>query len=164
MQRRASRSRGAVPRMEADRIDSVLAAEGPPIEILEHTADAGIVARGATLAAAFAHAAEGMYGLMVDTAAVKERTARTIDVRADDPADLLVAWLLELLFLTEAEGLVFRRFAVDLQGGALHATAYGELLDEERHAVGLEIKAVTRHLLAVQQEETGVAVRVLFDV
>lgn len=150
--------------MEADRADSALAAEGPPLEILEHTADAGIVARGATLAEAFARAAEGMYSLMVDTAAVEERTARTIDVRADDPADLLVAWLLELLFLTEGEGLVFRRFEVDIQGGALHAAAYGEALDEERHAVGLEIKAVTRHLLAVQQQGTRVTVRVLFDV
>ena len=38
----------------------------PRYEPLEHTSEAGVIAHGATLAEAFANAAEGMYDLMLD--------------------------------------------------------------------------------------------------
>lgn len=132
-------------------------------EILEHTADAGIVAHGRTLAEAFAHAAEGMYALMVDLKDVRERDAREINVRAPDLPGLLTAWLLELLFLTETEGLVFRRFEVETTGTSLRGRAYGEPLDPEQHEPGGDIKGVTRHMLEVAPDNDGYRVRVLFD-
>jgi len=87
-----------------------MAEQPPPFEILEHTADAGIVAHGRTMAEAFAHAAEGMYALMVDLDGIREIETREVTVQAPDLHNLLTGWLLELLFLTETEGLVFRRF------------------------------------------------------
>ena len=138
--------------------------ERPPFEIWEHTADAGVVARGATLADAFAHAAEGMYALMVDLSQVEEREARDISVEGDDPEHLLVNWLLELLFLTDVEGLVFRRFEVEIEGDRLRARAYGEPLDPARHAPAAAVKAVTRHGLEISRENGAYRVRVLFDI
>lgn len=141
----------------------------PPtrFEILEHTADAGIVARGATMAEAFEAAAEGMYALMVDPTGVRE--TETVDVTATgaDDCQLLEHWLLELLFLTETEALVFGRFDVTIDGATLHARAHGERLDRERHAIRGEVKGVTRHLTQVEREDGqaggGYRVRVLFD-
>jgi SHS2 domain-containing protein len=137
----------------------------PRFEIIEHTADAGIVARGATLADAFAAAAEGMYALMVDVGAVRETEARDVTAAGADACRLLEHWLLELLFLTETERLVFRRFEVDIaqDGASLRARAFGERLDPERHAVSAAVKGVTRHLTEVTPEDGGVRVRVLFD-
>lgn len=135
----------------------------PPFEIWEHTADAGVVARGATLGATFAHAAEGMYALMVDLGGVEERESREIAVTGDDAERLLVNWLLELLFLTEVEGLVFCRFQVEVEDGRLRGRAYGEPLDPDRHVLGSAVKAVTRHGLEVVPEDGGYRARVLFD-
>jgi len=138
----------------------------PRYEPLEHTAEAGVIARGATLAEAFANAAEGMYALVLELDGVEEREERTIEIEGDGYEALLVDWLLELVFLTETEGLVFRRFAVDeLLEGRLRARAYGERFDPERHrSYNVMVKAVTRHMLEIGREDGGWRVQVLFDV
>ena len=85
----------------------------PRYEPLEHTSEAGVIAHGATLAEAFANAAEGMYDLMLDLGGIEERETREIAVTGANHEELLVDWLLELVFLTETANLVFRRFRVD---------------------------------------------------
>jgi SHS2 domain-containing protein len=135
----------------------------PHFEILEHTADAGIVAHGSTLAEMFAHAAEGMYALMVGLEGVRDTEVREIAASGEDLERLLTNWLLELLFVTEMEGLVFRRFDVQVQGMSLRARAYGEAVDRERHELGGVVKGVTRHMMEVVPEDSGYRARVLFD-
>ena len=137
----------------------------PHYEILEHTADVGLIAHGRTPAEVFEHTAEGMYALMTDLAALTEREQREVRVSAADREHLLVAWLLELLFLTETEGLLFRRFAVDLEdGAALRGRAFGEPFDPGRHETGVAVKAVTHHLLELREDPDGFHARVLFDI
>lgn len=132
-------------------------------EVLEHTADAGIVARGATIEAVFAAAAAGMYSLMVDPATVGESLNRLVETSGQDVEHMLSNWLLELLLLTEVEDLVFRRFEVEIDGQVVRGTAFGEELDEARHAVRGMVKGVTRHLLSVEQASEGYVARVVFD-
>ena len=140
-------------------------AKGGRYEVLEHTADAGVVAHGRTLGETFAAAAEGMYALMVNPRTVGESVEREVALSAPDRERLLVAWLLELLFLTQTEGLVFRRFDVTLDGeSALRARVWGEPLDPNRHEAGTEVKAVTRHQLEVAEEDGGYRARVIFDI
>jgi SHS2 domain-containing protein len=138
-------------------------ARHPDFEILEHTADAGIIAYGASLEEVFSHAAEGMYSLMVDLGDVREAESRDIESEAKGLANLISSWLVELLFLTETESLVFRRFELDIQGNTLHGQAFGEHIDPSRHKVGGVVKGVTRHLLEVSQTADGYRARVLFD-
>ena len=137
----------------------------PPYELLEHTADAGVIAHGESLAEAFCHAAEGMYSLMVDPATVEEQESRQVAVMAEDTEGLLIAWLLELLFLTETQDMVFRRFAVEEIGPTeLRGRAFGEPLDRARHRTGVGVKAITRHMLEIAPENGGYRVQVLFDI
>lgn len=138
----------------------------PRYEPLEHTAEAGIIARGATLAEAFANAAEGMYALVVEVEDVAEREARAVELEGDSLEALLTDWLLELVFLTETEGLVFRRFEIEeLSDTRLRARVYGERFDPERHrSHNVMVKAVTRHLLEIGREDGGYRVQVLFDI
>ena len=138
----------------------------PPYEPLEHTSEAGIIAHGDTLARAFANAAEGMYALMLELDGVAEREERAVTIEADGYEQLLIDWLLELLFLTETEDLVFRRFTVDeLTSTRLRGRAWGERFDDARHrSHNVMVKAVTRHLLDVAQENGGWRVQVLFDI
>lgn len=137
----------------------------PPYELLEHTADAGVIAYGESLAEAFCHAAEGMYSLMVDPSTVDERESRQVAVMAEDTEGLLIAWLLELIFLTETQDMLFRRFAIDeISPTQLQGWAFGEPLDRSRHPTGVGVKAVTRHMLEIAPEDGGYRVRVLFDI
>lgn len=138
----------------------------PRYEPFEHTSEAGIIARGATLAEAFANAAEGMYALQVELADVREREERRVELEREGAEELLVDWLLELVFLTDTEGLVFRRFEVEeLSGTRLRARAWGEPFDPERHrSHQAVVKAITRHLLEIAPEDGGYRVQVLFDI
>jgi len=136
-----------------------------PYRILDHTADVGLEAEGATLAEAFANAATGMYSIMVHLDRVSERVQRPVEVETEDVEGLLTAWLLELLFITEVEGLVFRRFDVlEASPTRLVAVAHGEPLDPERHPKGAVVKAVTRHGLEVGPIEGGYRARVILDI
>ena len=136
-----------------------------PYCILDHTADVGLEAEGATLAEAFANAATGMYSIMVHLDRVSEKVQRPVEVQAEDVEGLLTAWLLELLFITEVEGLVFRRFDVrEASPARLVAIAHGEPLDRKRHPKGAVVKAVTRHHLEVKPFEGGYRVRVILDI
>ncbi len=137
----------------------------PAFEILEHTADAGIVAHGASLEETFANAAAGMFALMVDLQGVRPSEERCIEVEARDREGLLVRWLTELLYYLDAEQMLFSRFVVDeLSDTRLRARALGEPIDRERHRLHFGVKAVTRHMLEVAPEDGGYRGRVLFDI
>ena len=138
----------------------------PRYEPLEHTGEAGVVAHGATLAEAFANAAEGMYALIVELDGVEEREMRQVALEGTSHEALLVDWLLELIFLTETEGLIFRRFQVDeLSETRLRGRAWGERFDPERHrSNNVMVKAVTQHMLEIAPEDGGYRVQVLLDI
>ncbi len=136
-----------------------------PYEVLEHTADAGIIARGAELAELFANAGLGMLSLMVDLEGVEPKEERRIEVEARDREGLLVRWLTELLYYLDAEEMLFRRFEMgEVSETRLRARGFGERIDRGRHRLHFGVKAVTRHLLEVRQEDGGYRATVLFDI
>ncbi len=137
----------------------------PPFEILEHTADAGIVAHGGSLTELFANAAAGMFALMAEPEDVRPAEERRIEVEARDREGLMVRWLTELLYHLDAEEMLFSRFEVEeVSETRLRARAFGERIDPERHRLHFGVKAVTRHLLEVGQEDEGYRARILFDI
>ncbi len=133
-------------------------------ETIEHTAEIGIRAHGASLEEAFANAARGMFSLMIDLDQIKEVEVRDIAVRAADQELLLAEWLSELLFLFDVEHVLFCRFQVEFPApGELRGQAWGERVDPDRHRIGLGIKAVTHHMLQIERED-GYRASVIFDV
>jgi SHS2 domain-containing protein len=134
-------------------------------EVIEHTADTGVVAYGADLKEALANLAWAMSSLMADLEAVEEQVCREVAVEAGDRESLVVSWLNELLFILDVEGLVFRRFEVmELTDTGLRARCYGERLDARRHNLKGGIKAATYHMLRVAREDDVHSIRVIFDV
>jgi len=132
-------------------------------ELIEHTADVGVKAHGKTLAEAFEHAAEAMFDIITDTSKIDTVGEYDIQLRSPDLDQLLVDWLSELLFLNGAKNLVFGKFEVVLDGTHLSAKVYGEEYSNKKHKMGVEIKAVTYHMLEVHAEKPYF-VQVLFDI
>jgi protein archease len=134
-------------------------------DFIEHTADVGIVAYGASLEEALGNAAYAMFTLVVDLDGVKEKVCREIEFQAEDQESLIVSWLNELLYLLDTEGIVFKRFEVTkLNESSLKANAYGEPLDLERHNIRGGVKAATYHMLQVAKDDKGYSLRVIFDI
>ena len=142
-----------------------------PFRFLEEiaTADVAFEAWGETLEALFVAAADATTNTMVENPeAIEDRQRRPIRLE-EGSADLLLLRLLEeLIYFKDAEGLLLRVPAVRIRGrdGALvlDAEACGEPLDPTRHRLLADVKAVTLHLLRVEQTARGWEASVVLDV
>ena len=133
-------------------------------ELLEHTAEVGLRIEGETLEEVFAQAALGLLTIMTEPESVQERLSRTVEATAPDREALLVAWLNELIYLFETQGLLFRRCRIQhLEDTALSAECTGEPFDPARHTIRCGVKAATYHLLEVRGNGRWRA-RVLLDI
>lgn len=128
-------------------------------QLIEHTADVGLIAYGQTLAEAFANAAYGLFSIIAELKTVKETESRQLELSEEDPEALLFEWLNRLIYLFDVEMLLFKRFDVrDFDEHGLKATCYGEKYDSSRHQLKTEVKAATYHLLKVDSEKNQVQV------
>lgn len=135
-----------------------------PFEILDHTADVRLRARGATPAEVCEQAAHGLMALLVAPETVQGREEECIAVDGDDAVDLLIRWLHELLFRFDARRRVFADIRVtDLSEWRLKAVLRGEAFDPRRHKPRQEIKAVTYHGARFERAGDGWVAEVLFD-
>ena len=133
-------------------------------EIVNHTADVGIIAYGADVNQAFANAARALFSLITELDNVEEVLLRDIELTAPDQESLLVEWLNELIYLFDAENIVFKRFdIIRLNNTRLRARSYGEKVDSSKHKLKTGVKAATYHMLRVDKAN-GCKVQVLFDI
>ena len=119
-----------------------------------HDADIGVAGEGATLADAFAQAAHALMAVITD-AAIEPRERIVISCEAPTPELLFVDWLNALIYEVATRGMLFARFDVTTDGQRLHASAWGEPLDRERHRPAVEVKGATYTALAVEQLAGG---------
>lgn len=128
-------------------------------------ADVGVRAWGPTRAAAFEQAALGMFALVVAPDEVTPAESREVRAQGDTPADLLVNWLNECLYVHEIEGFAIQSAEVTrLEAAMVHGLLRGEELDRSRHRVGTMVKAVTHHRVGVTQAGDRHEVSVVVDV
>jgi SHS2 domain-containing protein len=133
--------------------------------VLEHTADIGFEALGASREELFANAASALINLVVDLDTIRPSRELTVKAEGSTLPDLLVNWLSEILYLHDAEGWLFRDFRVQELGEKLiTATARGEKFDRGRHQAKLQVKAVTYHQLALQETPQGWRAQVYVDI
>jgi SHS2 domain-containing protein len=134
--------------------------------IFDHTADLGVEVTGATQEELYAGAAFAIFDLLTDVSAVRAGRSREIDVAGENPADLLINFLREVLYAWNGEGFLAKScFVRQVTPQRLKAVLKGELFDPARHRIFKEIKAVTYHQCEVRQApEGGWVARVVFDV
>ena len=132
-------------------------------QLIEHTADVGLVAYGRNLAEAFANAAYGMFSIIANLSTVKETESRSLEIKEDDRESLLFEWLNSLIYFFDVEMILFKRFdIIELEDNHLKAICYGEKYDPSRHQLKTGVKSATYHMLKVDEEKNQV--QVIFDI
>ena len=131
-------------------------------KVLEHTADSLIEVYGTDLNERFANAAYAMFDLITDVKKVESKGEMKITLSAESREQLLVDFLQELLYLNDAEDLVFGKFDVRTDGQKLEALVWGEKFDEKKHEKRSVVKGVTYHKLEFDDKKGTLTV--LFDV
>lgn len=131
-------------------------------EIIEHTADVGILAAGADLKETFEQTALGLLEIVgVFDPGVGDPIE--IELEANDPGALLVDWLNELLFIIDARDRLFNAVHID-SIDEHHLNAHVETSPRGDEPTGTAVKAATYHQLEVVRQRGGWRARVYLDV
>lgn len=136
-----------------------------PWREVDHTADWALAVEAPTLAELFVEAARGMYALAgyAQPKGVEPNTLKpqTLTLTALDAEALLVAWLQELLYFTETQGVVFGAYTFTaFSPTALTAEVQGYKVPRLEKV----IKAVTYHNLVIRPMPGGYTTTLVFDV
>ena len=142
-----------------------------PYRFLEEvaTADVAFEATGAGLAEMFRSAADATLRVMVEEPEMVEGTEK-VEIRLDDESleFLLFNFLQELIWYKDAKKLLLRTdvLSVTERDGRWHmeTQAAGERIDQERHPLVVDVKAVTMHMFRVEETAEGWKCTVVLDI
>jgi len=139
-------------------------------KIIDHTADIGIVAYGKTKREVFINTAKGMFEIIAGenrNLKEKENFYDKIKLEAESLEDLLIAWLNELLYISEVKLVILNKFKIkELLDYQIKAEVGGMKINHLSIRIKKEIKAVTYHCLEIKKdEESGLwRAQVIFDI
>ncbi len=133
-------------------------------EIMDHTADVGIIAYGASIEDLFSNSAMALFSLITELEDVEEKLRLDVEVSGEDTESLLVEWLNELIYLVDARHVLLKRFVIEsLTERELHAVCYGDEFDPAKHKMKVGVKAATYHMLELAKSD-GYSAQVIFDI
>ena len=133
-------------------------------------ADSAFEASGASPSELFESAARAVIETMVNPDTVAIQWSRDIDKRETTLEDLLFEWLSIMVYLKDADGVVYydARAQVSQESGQaswhLRGRLEGETIDPARHELRADVKAVTKHLYGVRREHDRWIARVVLDI
>jgi SHS2 domain-containing protein len=136
-----------------------------PFKILDISGDVGLTAYGRTKEEAFINAATGMYSLITYPGSVVENKVIHISVENQSPDGLLVSWLNELVFHSDAYGFIGKKIDVEhFSDSKITARISGEEFNPDRHKGNLLIKAATYHKLRIEKKDNLWEIDIIFDI
>ena len=129
-------------------------------EEIDHMADLAIKVWGEGLQALFSHAALGMYHLMGVKGVEGSEIEESFVIPEGTKESMLVDFLNECLYLTEAKRVIFNAFSLKMKESGLSVRATGSKL----YRLERNIKGVTFHDLEIDESDSGMETIITFDV
>lgn len=134
-------------------------------EIIEHTADIGVVGKGESMAEAFENLAYGMFSIMADLSRYQPTVNRVVHAAGADDLALLQGFLSRLILLFDADRLLPLDFEItEISMGRLTCWVAARPIGDDIEWRGPAIKAVTYHQMAVESVGREWIARAIFDV
>ena len=131
---------------------------------LEHTADMGIEAQAGSCQDVLQEMAWALKMMLFGNSPATASVAQKLRLHADDPVELMIVCLNEIVFWCEQGNLVLVSLQVErFSGGMLHATLTGEPFNPSRHHVERQVKSVTYHQACLEKNPAGWYARVYVD-
>jgi len=131
------------------------------------TADICLLASGQTLEELFVDSAAGLIEIIVDRDSLGDKRKIGCRVEGKDLEELYYNWLAELIYIKDAELFLPRTIVIDRlteTGPTLTATLYGETIDQSRHRLKVDVKAVTYYKFKIEKIDNLWRGEVVFDI
>jgi len=134
-------------------------------ELIEHTADVGVIGKGKTMADAFESAAYGMFSIIADLEKYEPTDSTQVVATGDDDITLLERFLSSLLVIFDGDGLLPLDFEItEISSGRLTCWVSAKKISDDIEWIGPTIKAVTYHMMSVEDHAGEWRAQVIFDV
>ncbi|HLD07408.1 MAG TPA: archease [Candidatus Nanoarchaeia archaeon] len=127
------------------------------------TADAAFEAYGKDLPELFTNSALATFSVMAELKRVAPKIKKEIALQNPSTDGLLFDFIQELIYLKDADYMLFSKFTVQIAGGNLAATAYGEHINPKKHQLLTDVKAMTLHMYSVQRTKSGWKAFIILD-
>ncbi len=129
-------------------------------------ADAAFCAEAESLEELFETCAQATFEVMADPKTIEHEYKEDVELAGETLEELLFDWLAELIYLKDLKSVLFGRFDIRIQkkdGYRLSASLWGEPIDQKKHKVKVDVKAVTYHLLQVKKTDDKWTAKVILD-
>lgn len=121
-------------------------------EHFHHQADIGIRGIGGSIEESFEEAAVSMIAVMCDPKTIEAKEQIQINCEGSDKELLLADWLNSIIYEMAIRNMLLGKFEVHIDAEKLSGKAWGEMVNEKRHELVVEVKAATYSQLAVEKK------------
>ncbi|MBD3232594.1 MAG: hypothetical protein GF315_02610 [candidate division Zixibacteria bacterium] len=111
----------------------------------------------------FQLAGKAMFGIMLDTNEVSADRQFEVELSEETIEELLYAYLSELLYIKDVEGVILSKFDVTVDKSDLSGTVSGSKFTDIEQAPDVDIKAVTLYRFDIKKLEDGYQAVVVVD-
>ena len=138
---------------------------GQEFQLLEHTSDIGILARGDNREEALIAASQALSSILVDPLPFRAVEERYFKASGPDEPTQIINWLNEILFFFDTESMVFVDFAIESwTQDEITGRAKGERFNSDRHEFRTAVKAATYHQFESHEIHGAWEIKVFVDV
>ncbi|GAX61302.1 hypothetical protein SCALIN_C22_0011 [Candidatus Scalindua japonica] len=130
------------------------------------TADVAIESRGDTLEELFSASATATFEVMADTREIQLEIKKVLHLENSEIDGLLFDWLAEIIYLKDSECMLFGKYVINVtknRNYQLDAEIFGEEINQTRHDLRCDVKAITFHLFEVYKKNGKWISRFILD-
>ncbi len=131
------------------------------------TADVAIESRGETLEELFTASAMATFEVMADTSGIQPEIKKVLHLENSEIDGLLFDWLAEIIYLKDAECMLFGKYNIKITKNTnyqLDAEILGEEINQSKHDLRCDVKAITFHLFEVYEKDGKWISRFILDI
>ena len=131
------------------------------------TADVAIESRGDTLEELFTASAMATFEVMADTGNIHPEIKKALHLEHSEIDGLLFDWLAEIIYLKDSESMLFGKYNLKITKNTnyqLDAEILGEVINQSRHDLRCDVKAITFHLFEVYEKDSKWISRFILDI
>ena len=131
------------------------------------TADVAIESRGDTLEELFTASAMATFEVMADTSGIQPEIKKVLHLENSEIDGLLFDWLAEIIYLKDAECMLFGKYNIKITKNTnyqLDAEILGEEINQSKHDLRCDVKAITFHLFEVYEKDRKWIARFILDI
>lgn len=131
------------------------------------TADVAIESRGDTLEELFTASAMATFEVMADISGIRPEIKKALHLENSEIDGLLFDWLAELIYLKDSEFMLFGKYDIKITKNTnyqLDAEILGEEINQSKHDLRCDVKAITFHLFKVYENDGKWIARFILDI